>query len=70
MTPASLRPPPEKVPSGWKTVEGWSNQWKLSYAQTHRILTNALRARTVRRKNFRTKISSGYIRPVPHYGSK
>ena len=69
MNRADILRPADEVPPGWKTVEGWMLAWKLSYSQTHRILSTALRDRTVRRKSFRVPMTNGVLRPIPHYSA-
>jgi hypothetical protein len=63
-----LRPPP--VPRGWKTATQWARQWKLTYNHTHKLLSEATRRGTIRRKSFLVVTPCGCRRVLPHYAAK
>jgi hypothetical protein len=70
MKPSDLVRPLAPVPRGWKTATQWARQWKLTYNHTHKLLSEATRRGTIRRKKFLVLTPSGCRRVLPHYAEK
>ena len=68
MKPADFAPRPDKVPPGWKSCAQWAVRWKLSIAQTSRLLRQGVKDRAIRRRFFRAR-TGATVRPVPHYAA-
>lgn len=70
MKPTDLLRPLPPVPAGWKTTDQWARRWGLSYNHTHKLLGEATRRGTIRRRAFKVLTPTGCRRTLSHYAAK
>jgi hypothetical protein len=59
---------PDKIPTGWKTVEQWANEECMSRKTTSVLIQQALEKGLIERRDF--LVRKNVVRPIPHYRIK